>query len=292
MKSMTGYGYAEYACADFLLSMELKSYNNRFLEVSYSAPSYLSAYEQEINELIKSNAQRGHIDISIKIKNYGGNRSVSVDENNVASYAKAACQIIRICKNNSLKVRANLSDIMLADGVLVSNVPEGMEKYRPALDSCSKEVLKQFKENKEREGEATRKDLENMINSLDSSLSKVKANVAELDRLMKENLVSRIHEMLGDKDYDENRVLTEVAVMLVRYTINEEVVRLASHITEFRRLLTCEEPVGKKIDFLCQEMNREINTIGSKSQMVEVNLEVVNMKDCLENIREQAKNIE
>ncbi|MBR6086133.1 MAG: DUF1732 domain-containing protein, partial [Spirochaetales bacterium] len=93
-------------------------------------------------------------------------------------------------------------------------------------------------------------------------------------------------------NYDENRILTEVAVMLNRYTINEEVVRLGAHIAEFNKLLKSSEPVGKRLDFLCQEMNREINTIGSKSQIVEVNFEVVNMKDALENIREQIRNIE
>ncbi len=110
--------------------------------------------------------------------------------------------------------------------------------------------------------------------------------------MIKENLLSRIKEMLGDANYDDNRILTEVAVMLNRFTINEEVVRLSTHIAEFHKLLESNDAVGKRLDFLSQEMNREINTIGSKSQIVEVNLQVVNMKDCLENIREQVRNIE
>ena len=118
------------------------------------------------------------------------------------------------------------------------------------------------------------------------------ANVAGLEKMIRDNLTERLNEMLGDKNYDENRILTEVAVMLNRYTINEEVVRLGAHIAEFNKLLKSSEPVGKRLDFLCQEMNREINTIGSKSQIVEVNFEVVNMKDALENIREQIRNIE
>jgi uncharacterized protein (TIGR00255 family) len=98
--------------------------------------------------------------------------------------------------------------------------------------------------------------------------------------------------MLGDQNYDENRILSEVAVMLVKYSVSEEIKRLAIHLKEYFSLLEEREPVGKRLDFLCQEMNREINTIGSKSQMVELNIQVVKMKDGLENIREQVRNIE
>ena len=152
--------------------------------------------------------------------------------------------------------------------------------------------MQQFRDAKAREGEATRRDLTAMIDSLEASLEVVKANVSTLETMIRQNLETRIREMLGDSSYDENRILTEVAVMLNRYTINEETVRLSTHIAEFRKLLASDDAVGKRMDFLSQEMNREINTIGSKSQMVEVNMQVVNMKDCLENIREQVRNIE
>ena len=152
--------------------------------------------------------------------------------------------------------------------------------------------MKQFEESKIREGLVTKKDLSSMIDGIEKSLENVKANADGLEEMIKTNLIQRINEMLSDKEYDESRVLTEVAVMLMRYTINEETVRLGAHIAEFRRLLESSEAVGKRMDFLCQEMNREINTIGSKSQMVNINFEVVNMKDCLENIREQVRNIE
>ncbi|MBR6348448.1 MAG: DUF1732 domain-containing protein, partial [Spirochaetales bacterium] len=157
---------------------------------------------------------------------------------------------------------------------------------------CSAEVLKQFDQAKDREGEITCFDLKTKLDSISKSLETVKANVGTLENMIRQNLTERLNDMLGDKNYDENRILTEVAVMLNRYTINEEVVRLGAHIAEFNKLLKSSEPVGKRLDFLCQEMNREINTIGSKSQIVEVNFEVVNMKDALENIREQIRNIE
>ncbi len=292
MKSMTAYGYAEYQSDSYLLTMELKSYNNRYLDIGYYAPPVLGAYEAEITELIKKYAQRGHIDLSIKIKNLKSNAGLQLDENLASSYLEAIKTVQRLAKEKGVELSIRMADVISQDGVLNSIKTDGIEAYREGLDYCSSQVMKQFEQAKEREGLATCKDLTAMIDSLDKSLEVVKANVSKLDEMIKTNLTNRIHEMLGEQNYDENRILTEVAVMLNRFTINEETVRLTTHIAEFRKLLASKEPVGKKLDFLSQEMNREINTIGSKSQMVEVNLQVVNMKDCLENIREQVRNIE
>ncbi|MBP5552433.1 MAG: YicC family protein [Spirochaetales bacterium] len=292
MKSMTAYGYAEFQNENYLMTMELKSYNNRYLEISYFAPQYLSAYESEITETVKAHAQRGHIDISVKVKNIKSNVDVSVDTKAAEAYLDAILKIKGIAKEKGVDINLNMADVISQDGVLSSIRTDGIDSYRDGLDYCSAEVMKQFDQAKEREGEITRKDLSSKLESIAASLENVKANVSTLEAMIRRNLTDRIHEMLGDQNYDENRILTEVAVMLNRYTINEETVRLGAHIAEFRKLLSSSEPVGKRMDFLGQEMNREINTIGSKSQMVEVNFEVVNMKDALENIREQIRNIE
>ena len=292
MKSMTAYGYAEYQNDSYLMTMELKSYNNRFLEIGYSGPPYLSSYESTITDLIKQHAQRGHVDISVKVKNIKSNVEVNVDRDAVESYLKAFREIRDMGMAQALDIQTRMGDIISQDGVLSSIRTDGIEAYQEGLDYCSGIVLQQFDDAKAREGEVTRRDLSGMLESIAKSLEVVRANVGKLDEMIRTNLTERIHEMLGDQKYDENRILTEVAVMLNRYTINEEVVRLGAHIAEFRKLLASTEAVGKRMDFLSQEMNREINTIGSKSQMVEVNFEVVNMKDSLENIREQIRNIE
>ena len=292
MKSMTAYGYAEFQNENYLMTMELKSYNNRFLEISYFGPPYLSAYESTITDLIKQHAQRGHVDISVKVKNIRSNVDVNVDKEVVESYLKAFREIRDLGTSYALEIQTRMGDVVSQDGVLSSIRTDGIEAYQEGLDYCSKIVLQQFDDAKTREGEITKRDLSAMVDSIAKSLETVKANVVKLEEMIRTNLTDRIHEMLGDQKYDENRILTEVAVMLNRYTINEEVVRLGAHIAEFRKLLGSQEAVGKRMDFLSQEMNREINTIGSKSQMVEVNFEVVNMKDALENIREQIRNIE
>ena len=289
---MTAYGYAEFQNENYLMTMELKSYNNRYLEFGYFAPQYLSAYESEITDLIKVHAQRGHIDISVKVKNIKSNVDVSVDSNAAAAYLDALEHIRAIALEKGVELAIGMADIISQDGVLSSIRTDGIDSYREGLDYCSAEVLRQFDQAKAREGEITCRDLNAKLDSISVSLENVKANVGRLEQIIRENLNTRIHEMLGDQNYDENRILTEVAVMLNRFTINEETVRLGAHIAEFNKLLKSSEPVGKRLDFLCQEMNREINTIGSKSQIVEVNFEVVNMKDALENIREQIRNIE
>ena len=292
MKSMTAYGYGEFQNENYLMTMELKSYNNRFLEIGFFAPPYLSQYEAVATETIKAHAQRGHIDLSIKVKNIKSNVDVSVDTEAANAYMDAMISLSAIAREKGLDLKPSMGDILSQDGVLTSIRTDGIEAYKEGLDHCMALVMNQFDEAKDREGEITRKDLTSKVDSIANSLETVKKNVDTLEKMIRDNLTARIHEMLGDQKFDENRVLTEVAVMLNRYTINEEVVRLGAHIAEFRKLLQSNEPVGKRMDFLSQEMNREINTIGSKSQIVEVNFEVVNMKDSLENIREQIRNIE
>lgn len=293
MKSMTSYGYAEFSDENYLMTMELKSYNNRFLELSYNSPSILSPFENEVNEVLKKHAQRGHIDFSVKLKTVKGKSSFDVDSDVVASYANAIKEVEKALRKEGIKPKkVNAAMLLSMDGVIFNNNADSFENYREGFESCLCKVMEMFDSSKDREGLATQKDLASKIESIEKSLEVVKSHASELETQIKTGLTEKMNDMLKDQSYDENRILQEVAVMLMRYTINEEIVRLSAHIAEFKRLLVSSEAVGKRIDFLCQEMNREINTIGSKSQMVEINFEVVNMKDCLENIREQVRNIE
>lgn len=292
MNSMTGYGYAEYGCENFILTLEIKSYNNRFLEVSFNAPQALSSFEIEVTDRVKEVCARGHVDVMFKIKTLKQMSVVNVDEDAAALYAQAASRVAQICKAEGLDAGFSLSNVLDKAGVLNEIRQENANTYKDAVDSCLSSALSALAATRSREGDATHADLVKMVEGIEKSLNIVISHVGELEYHLKNGLKKRIEEMLGDKDYDENRVLTEVAVMLMRYTVNEEIIRLGAHIKEFRRLLDLEEPVGKRMDFLCQEMNREINTIGSKSQMISVSLAVVDMKDCLENIREQVRNVE
>jgi len=292
MNSMTGYGYSEYSNSDFILSLEIKSYNNRYLDISFSCPSILSPFEIEVTERIKKTVSRGHLDVSLHLKTLQQDCRISVDKETAASYAQAAVEVRDICVEKGFSPEIRLSDILERDGVLIPVRMETEDTYKDAVFGCLDRALEGLCASRAREGQATRDNLKNLIDNISKNLDMVESHASELENQIKTNLTARIEEMLGDSSYDQNRVLTEVAVMLMRYTINEEVVRLRTHIKEFNKLLESPEAVGKKLDFLCQEMNREINTIGSKSQIVEINLSVVEMKDSLENIREQIRNVE
>ncbi|MBP5162827.1 MAG: hypothetical protein ILP16_07620, partial [Spirochaetales bacterium] len=183
MKSMTAYGYAEFQNENYLMTMELKSYNNRFLEISYFGPPYLSAYESTITDLIKQHAQRGHVDISVKVKNIRSNVDVNVDKEVVESYLKAFREIRDLGTSYALEIQTRRGDVVSQDGVLSSIRTDGIEAYQEGLDYCSKIVLQQFDDAKTREGEITKRDLSAMVDSIAKSLETVKANVGKLEEM-------------------------------------------------------------------------------------------------------------
>ncbi|MDY0289811.1 MAG: YicC/YloC family endoribonuclease [Sphaerochaeta sp.] len=289
MKSMTGYGSAEELNEEFQISVELKSYNSRYLEINHNIPFYLAPFEIEIDDSIKKVASRGHIEVNIRIKTLASDMEIVVDKLAVKRYSEAFAQIAAL---SGKALKPELADFLGSEGVITSVRQSDSEIYRASLFSTLASALVQFGESKDREGSHTKADLKKMGLVVSEGHAIIASHSQELEDLVKTNVRSRFDEMLADQNYDENRILAEVAVLLVKYSVNEEIKRLDVHLKEFFNLLEQEEPVGKRLDFLCQEMLREINTIGSKSQMVEMNLQVVRMKDGLENIREQIRNIE
>jgi uncharacterized protein (TIGR00255 family) len=159
------------------------------------------------------------------------------------------------------------------------------------LEPLLAQAFAAFEESRRREGAATEADILGHIGNIERSLERIAACVPELERSIKENLRARFQEVLGSA-VDENRILSETAVLLMKYTISEELARLRSHLVEFKEETARNGAPGKKLDFLSQEINREINTIGSKSPIIEVSRAVVDMKDALENVREQLRNVE
>lgn len=289
MNSMTGYGYKEVSNENYFLSVEIKSWNSRFLDLSVYLPSFLGRLEKSIREKCGSKILRGKVDLSIKLKEKNTDISVVVDENAAKAYSDAIKNIA-----NSLNLSKDdipLSLIVNQEGVLSVQKNTDFEKYwlmiEPVLDSA----LAEFTEDRSREGQNLKADLLEKLGKIQESENVFKTWIPKMESLFKENLQTRFQELLGE-NYDQQRVFTEIAALLVKYTINEEVVRLQSHIDALKSEITENPAPGRKIDFICQEMNREINTIGSKNQFIEVGQAVINAKDALENIREQAKNVE
>lgn len=289
MKSMTGYGYAIENDKAYRLEVELKSYNSKFLEIVHNMYYVFGSLESEIDTKIKAVCSRGHLECNVRLTEYETPIEVSVNREAAKAYALAFKELQ---EELNIKAEPKFSDFLNRDGILETVKSDKAELYKAKLFELLDKALASLLSAKQRDGEGTFKDLTELGNKFKTSLAIVNAKSAELEVYIKQTLKERIQTLESELNLDQNRFVQEVGLLLVKYSINEEQKRLETHLKEYDRLLSQEEPVGKKLDFLCQEMNREINTIASKSQMVEINLQVVNMKDCLENIREQVRNIE
>lgn len=285
---MTGYGTGEYRSQDFIIGVEIKSYNNRYLDISHTINPLLSSFEEYIDSEIKKVCRRGHLDVSVHLRTLRSREALSVDTNLLLEYRKAFEEISKYTGGKEPTV-FNYASI---EGIITPLTSLDSSIYKEGVEIALSSALKMLFEAKKREGEGTRKDLEKLGGKFESSLSVILSKRSEMEEYFKGVLLTKYEELLGEKGKDDPRFLGEVAALLVKYSINEECSRLRVHIARYYELLSSDEPVGKELDFLCQEMNREINTTASKSQMVEINLAVVTMKDALEDIREQVRNIE
>ncbi|MDR2900653.1 MAG: YicC family protein [Treponema sp.] len=285
---MTGYGYKEWQNDSLFLSVEIKGYNSRFLETFVNLPPFLSSIESKIKELTAESCKRGKVEINVRLKELNSDMEVSINLGAAKAYYEAMETLSQTLKMND---KPSLKDLLALDGVLQIDKKRDNEKYWLALEPLVKDALSQFDTEREREGNHTKDDIFFHLDSISKSREVIQSYAPQLEKDIEENLRAKIEEYLSEK-IDENRILQETAILLMKYTISEELSRLDAHLKEFREELERNPAPGKKLDFLSQEINREINTIGSKSPVLEVNRCVVSMKDALENIREQLRNVE
>lgn len=290
MTSMTGYAYEEKNYESAVVSVEIKSVNSRFLDLTVNLPPYLNPLESYFRGKITEKVFRGKVDVYIRVKELESNPDITVDEGVVKAYSEAVKNVIK-ASGFGTDSEAALNFILSQPGVIVSNHSYDMEKYKALIEPVFDSVLEKFNEDREREGENMKRDLQEKLEKLLKCARFFTEWQPKMEEMFKEQITTKFRELLEDKA-DENRIMTETAAMLVKYTINEEIVRLKSHIEAMRSELANNPTPGKKLDFICQEMNREINTIGSKNQFAEVGAMVITAKDSLENIREQSKNVE
>ncbi len=289
MTSMTGYAYNEQSTENAVVSVEIKSVNSRFLDLSINLPPYLNQLESYYRSKISEKVLRGKVDVNIRVKELESDTEVIADANAAKSYQNAIKKVCEACGYDSNEIPLSL--IISQPGVLNINKVYDIEKYKNLIEPVFDAAYSKFVEDRTREGENLKIDLLEKLSVLDECAAFFKNWQPKMETLFKETIVKKFNELLGE-NADENRIMTETAAMLVKYTINEEVVRLHSHLKAMRDEINSNPVPGKKLDFICQETNREINTIGSKNQFSEVGAMVIKAKDSLENIREQAKNVE
>lgn len=288
MTSMTGYSYVETSTETSTVSVEIKSVNSRFLDLTINLPPYLNQLESSFRAIISEKVVRGKIDVYIRVKENESDIEIAADTNAAKAYLDA---IKKIADATGYSSDIPLSLIISQPGVLNTNLNYDVEKYGQMISPVLKEALDKFCADRKREGENLKKDLLSKLSKLEECAAFFKEWQPKMESNFKEQITAKFKELLADQ-IDENRIMTETAAMLVKYTINEEIVRLHSHLAAMKTEIENNPAPGKKLDFLCQEANREINTIGSKNQFAEVGAMVIASKDSLENIREQAKNVE
>lgn len=292
MTSMTGYAYEELSSDSSIVSVEIKSVNSRFLDLTINLPSYLNSLESYFRTRICEKVQRGKVDVFIRIKELESSAEITVDEKLVKTYEDAVRKVAQAANiNYSGTSDLALQFILSQPGVLVSNKSYDAEKYKELIEPVFNRAFEKFCADRLREGQNMQKDLEEKLLKLEKCAAFFKEWQPKMETSFKEQITAKFKELLGD-NADENRIMTETAAMIIKYTINEEIVRLHSHIEAMKAEMKDNPAPGKKLDFICQEMNREINTIGSKNQFAEVGAMVIQAKDSLENIREQSKNVE
>lgn len=290
IKSMTGYGKSSISKNLRDYQIEIKSVNHRYLDVSVKMPKNLSYLEEEIKKIIVSKLHRGKVDVFVTFNNSSlEGRNIKINTEIANMYIE---QLRKLAKDEELISEIPVTEITKLPDVLVIENNEDEDTIKNELREVTNEAVNKIIEMRKIEGQKIAEDL---IKRLEEINVKVK-RISELSTgLIDEYVVklsSRIKELLQDQEIDENRIAQEVVIYADKCSIQEEVTRLDSHIYQFKNLLNSDEVVGKKLDFLIQEMNRETNTIGSKANNLEITNEVINIKTQLENIREQVQNIE
>ncbi len=288
MKSMTGYGYSEYQDEKIDIVTELKSYNNRYLDLYINLPPFFSSLEPVLRNFLSSRIERGKVELYVRVKEIEEDSTVSIDKGVALAGIDALKQLVSIAGINET---INLSHLLRMEGIIKKTRNRDADYFWKILEPLLEKTYLQFDESRTIEAARTREDIERQIEIISGAVGTAEKFAASMEDDIKKNLKERFEQLLGDKA-DENRIYAETAVMLVRFSINEEIVRLKSHIEGFKAEISSDSPqIGKKLDFICQEINREINTIGSKSFKVEVNQAVIDARDALEKIREQVRNI-
>jgi uncharacterized protein (TIGR00255 family) len=288
MKSMTGFGWIDTQSDSVQMSIELKSYNNRYLDINVNLPHFMSPLEPELRAYLKEKIVRGRVELYVRVKELEEDLDVILDTGVVSAYKDA---IGKIAEAAGIVENPQLSHFLTLDGVMKIVKKRDIDKYKTMLFKNLENVWIQYDEIRSREGDATWEDIMSNIDVLWKSQKIIKNREGGLEELIKTNIKDRFQQLLDD-NIDESRVLAETAVLLMKYGIGEELSRLSTHLEQFCNTLHRKFPVAKKLDFLCQEMNREINTIGSKSNILEISQAVIEAKDAIEKIREQLRNVE
>lgn len=291
IKSMTGFGRSEIVKGNRKISVEIKSVNHRYLEAGIKMPKKLNVFESRMRDLLKKYATRGKIDIFI---NYEDDSESQV---NLKFNQNIADEYMAIFNNMSEKY--NLKNDMTVGGlarfpevITMDEVQEDEEELWHFIEEAMKAALEQFVNTGILEGENLKRDLLGKLDHMEELVAFVEKRSPEIMKEYRSKLESKVKELLGDTTIDESRIATEVIIYADKICVDEETVRLRSHIEHARKCLNEDGGIGRKMDFIAQEMNREANTTLSKANDIEISNAAIDLKTEIEKVREQIQNIE
>jgi len=288
MKSMTGFGFGERRDERIHARVELRSYNNRSLDLFIAVPPDLRPLEPRIREYLSQRTVRGKVELFLAVTFVEGAPQLAVDEVQ-ARAAKAALEELR--RIAGIREKVGLSHLLRVEGIFEPGKRAEPEALWLVLLPLLEETYERFDASRIAEGRKTAEDVLSCLSVIEDGVEKVVKHIPVLEERIKNEFRTRWNELLSSGT-DEQRILAETAILMVKMDVNEEVMRLKAHMRSFRDTMDHESACGKKLDFICQEIGREVNTIGSKSGSLELDRVVIASKDALEKIREQLRNVE
>lgn len=292
IKSMTAYGRGEYCLGDTLFIAEIKSLNNRYRDIVLRIPKNLQILDKDLRSIISSTIRRGRIEVSIQMEVTGEENSYNLELNVplVNSYLKIFNQLadqFGIDQEIHLESFCQIKDV-----ILVRSDEDDVEKVRPGFQEVLRQTLESLDEMRIKEGEAIEADFMKRLELLEQYLNEVDKRAPNVVEEYRKRLEDHIQRILQDVAVAENRFAQEVSIFAERSDITEEIVRIRSHLKQFREYLAVDDALGRRLDFLIQEINREVNTLSAKASDSVISKVVVEMKAELEKLREQVQNVE
>ena len=291
MKSMTGFGRAKLNLNQKEYSVEIRSVNHKYCDISIKVPRNISYLEEKVKKAISNKVARGKIDVLVNFYDYGCQKKNLIINKDLAKLYIS--EFKNLAEETEIDSKIRITDICRIPEIMQLQVSEeGEEEIEQGLEKCMQEAIKSLDDMKIAEGKKIKDDLSLRIDKIENMVSKICEYSTGLIEEYVVKLRERINKLKMTEIIDDTRIAQETVIYSDKCSIDEEITRLKSHIQQFRHLLEVEFPVGKKLDFIIQEMNRETNTIGSKSVKLEITNLVIEMKTELENVREQIQNIE